>query len=121
MVLSSALAFKLNMHLRRACLAVNGGPLHSPADTAGSRVAVAALDSEGSPPVGASSMLNANAEENTIQQELLDALLLAIRALNRPRNFDTGIPNPANEARTLRSYDLLPLLEAVARRAGGQP
>ena len=56
-----------------------------------------------------------------MEQELLAALLLAIRALNRPANFDTGIPDPANPKRALRSYALIAQLEAVARKAGGQP
>jgi hypothetical protein len=67
-------------------------------------------------------MLNAiTAKEPTMEQELLAALLLAIRALNMPANFDTRIPDPDKPGRTLRSYALIPQLEAVARKAGGQP
>lgn len=66
-------------------------------------------------------MLNDTAKENTLEQELLEALLLAIRALNCPANFDTGIEDPSRSSRMLSSYSLLPLLEAVARKAGGQP
>jgi hypothetical protein len=61
------------------------------------------------------------AKELTMEQELLAALLLAIRALNMPANFDTGIADPGKPGHTLRSYALIPQLEAVARRAGGQP
>jgi hypothetical protein len=56
-----------------------------------------------------------------MEQGLLAALLLAIRALNMPANFDTGIADPGKPDRTLRSYKLIPQLETVARRAGGQP
>jgi hypothetical protein len=56
-----------------------------------------------------------------MEQELLAALLLAIRALNMPASFDTGIADPEKPGRTLRSYKLIPQLEAVARKAGGQP
>jgi hypothetical protein len=56
-----------------------------------------------------------------MEQELLAALLLAIKALNMPANFDTGIADPGRPGRTLRSYKLISQLEAIARRAGGQP
>jgi len=44
---------------------------------------------------------------------LREALALAIRALNQPPSFDTGIPNPHRPERTLFSYALIPLLEDV--------
>lgn len=52
-----------------------------------------------------------------METELLNALLLAIRALNATPDFDTGIPCPDNQKRTLRSYRLIPQLETVARQA----
>ena len=52
-----------------------------------------------------------------MELDLLNALLLAIRALNATPNFNTGIPCPDNQQRTLRSYDLIPALEASARKA----
>ena len=64
-------------------------------------------------------MLNATtAKEMTMEQQLLDALLLAIRALNQAPSFGTGIPDPAQPRRMLSSYELIPQLEAVARKAG---
>jgi hypothetical protein len=51
--------------------------------------------------------------------ELLEALRLAIRAMNATPNFDTRIPNPERTHRTLRSYELLPKLEAVVRKYEG--
>ena len=48
--------------------------------------------------------------------ELLQALKLAVSALNWPRNFDTHLPDPERPGRTLKSYDLLPKLEAVVRK-----
>ena len=51
-----------------------------------------------------------------METELLDALLLAIRALNATPDFNTGIPCPDNPERTLRSYRLIPQLESVARK-----
>jgi hypothetical protein len=50
---------------------------------------------------------------------IASALLLAIRALNMPANFDTGIADPEKPGPTLRSYKLILQLEAIARRAGG--
>jgi hypothetical protein len=50
-----------------------------------------------------------------------DGLRLAIRAMNRTPNFNTGIPDPKRSGRELRSYDLLPMLEALVRTAGKQP
>jgi hypothetical protein len=54
---------------------------------------------------------------------LLNALLLAIRALNATPDFNTGIPCPDNPQQTLRSYRLIPQLETVARnaKASSQP
>ena len=52
-----------------------------------------------------------------METELLNALLLAIRALNATPDFNTGIPCPDNPERTLRSYRLIPQLESVARKA----
>jgi hypothetical protein len=57
---------------------------------------------------------------------LLDALKLAIRAMNNVGSFDTGIPaaTAAEEGfrrtRTMSSYTLLPKLEAVVRKVEGQ-
>jgi hypothetical protein len=51
--------------------------------------------------------------------ELRQALQLAIRAMNATPNFDTRIPNPERKNRTLRSYELLPKLEAVVRKYEG--
>jgi hypothetical protein len=53
------------------------------------------------------------------RKELLDALLLAIRAMNATPSFNTRISDPENPKRTMKSYDLLPKLEAVARKYGG--
>jgi hypothetical protein len=53
------------------------------------------------------------------RSELLEALRLAIRAMNATPNFDTGISNPERKHRTLRSYELLPKLEAVVRKYEG--
>jgi hypothetical protein len=50
-----------------------------------------------------------------------DGLRLAIRAMNRIPNFNTAIPDPKRSGRELRSYDLLPMLEALVRTAGKQP
>ena len=66
-------------------------------------------------------MLNTTTSAPTIEQELLQALLLAIRAMNNARSFDTGILKSEGSSRTLSSYELLPKLEAVVRKAGGQP
>jgi hypothetical protein len=66
-------------------------------------------------------MMNATPKHETIEQELLNALLLAIRALNATPNFNTGITDPSNPKRAFRSYALIPQLEAVARKAGGHP
>ena len=52
-----------------------------------------------------------------METQLLNALLLAIRALNATPDFNTGIPCPDNPERTLRSYRLIPQLESVARKA----
>jgi hypothetical protein len=57
----------------------------------------------------------------TSQMTLLEALQLAIRAMNNTPSFNTGIPDPRNSKRSLSSYQLLPMLEAVVRNAGGQP
>lgn len=62
-------------------------------------------------------MKNETTTPRSTEQELLAALLLAIRALNRPVNFDTGIADPNNPNRTLSSYKLIPMLEHVARRS----
>jgi hypothetical protein len=48
--------------------------------------------------------------------ELLRALEKAITAMNNTPNFDTRIYDPAT-GRNLRSYQLIPELEAVARQA----
>jgi hypothetical protein len=53
--------------------------------------------------------------------ELLNALLLAIRALNATPDFNTGIPSPDNPQRILRSYRLIPQLETLARKAKASP
>jgi hypothetical protein len=60
-------------------------------------------------------------EPNVPPESLLEALQLAIRAMNNTPSFDTGIVNPARPNRTLRSYDLLPMLEAAVRAAEGRP
>jgi hypothetical protein len=52
-------------------------------------------------------------------RELLEALRLAIRAMNATPSFETGIPNPERKGRTLRSYELLPKLEAIVRKYEG--
>jgi hypothetical protein len=52
-----------------------------------------------------------------METELLNALLLAIRALNATPDFNTGIACPDDAQRTLRSYRLIPQLETVARKA----
>lgn len=52
-----------------------------------------------------------------METELLNALLLAIRALNATPDFNTGIQCPDYPERTLRSYRLIPQLETVARKA----
>ena len=57
--------------------------------------------------------------DNDPTSELLDALRLAIRAMNATPNFDTGIRNPERKHRTLRSYELLPKIEAVVRKHEG--
>lgn len=44
---------------------------------------------------------------------LRKALRLAIKAMNRTPNFDTGIPNPDRPERSLSSYALIPRLEEV--------
>lgn len=60
---------------------------------------------------------NHQQKENSLELDLLNALLLAIRALNATPDFNTGIPCPDDPQRTLRSYRLLPKLEAAARKA----
>jgi hypothetical protein len=57
--------------------------------------------------------------DNDPRSELREALRLAIRAMNATPSFDTGIPNPERKHRTLRSYELLPKLEAVVRKHEG--
>lgn len=52
-----------------------------------------------------------------METQLLNALLLAIRALNATPDFNTGIACPDDPERTLRSYRLIPQLESVARKA----
>jgi hypothetical protein len=52
-----------------------------------------------------------------MQDELLNALHRAIRALNATPNFNTGIPRADNSQRMLDSYALIPELEAIAVRA----
>jgi hypothetical protein len=52
-----------------------------------------------------------------MEPDLLNTLLLAIRALNATPDFNTGIPSPDDPQRTLRSYTLIPKLEAAARKA----
>jgi hypothetical protein len=56
-----------------------------------------------------------------MKPELLNALLLAIRALNAMPDFNTGIPCPDDREGTLRSYRLIPQLETVARKAKASP
>ena len=43
----------------------------------------------------------------------IQGLNLAIQALNEPTNFDTGIINPKNPKKTLKSYQLIMFLEKV--------
>ena len=71
-------------------------------------------------------MLNANTTENHTMEQVppitpVDALRLAIRAMNHVPNFRTGIADPKRPNRELRSYELLPMLEAILRKAGAQP
>ena len=71
-------------------------------------------------------MLNAKPTENHTSEQVppltpVDALRLAVRALNQVPNFRTGIPNPKRPGRDLRSYELLPMLEAILPDAGPQP
>ena len=56
-----------------------------------------------------------------METELLEAFLLAIRALNATPDFNTGIVCPDNPQHTLRSYRLIPQLETVARKAKASP
>lgn len=71
-------------------------------------------------------MLNAKPTENHTVEQVppttpVDALRLAVRALNQVPNFRTGIPDPKRPGRDLRSYELLPMLEAILRDPGPQP
>lgn len=52
-----------------------------------------------------------------MNKELLRALQTAIKAMNATPSFDTGLPDPDRPGRTMSSYQLLPKLEAIARRA----
>jgi hypothetical protein len=45
----------------------------------------------------------------------LDALNLAIQALNEAPNFNTWIVDPKNHGKTLPSYRLIPYLEKVVK------
>jgi hypothetical protein len=76
----------------------------------------AALCAEG---ISVTPRLEGNRQQRnySMETELLNALLLAIRALNATPDFNTGIPCPDNPERTLRSYRLIPQLETVARKA----
>lgn len=71
-------------------------------------------------------MLNANPTENHTLEQVppitpVEGLRLAIRAMNHVPNFRTGIPDPKRAGRQLRSYDLIPMLEAILLEAGAQP
>jgi hypothetical protein len=49
--------------------------------------------------------------------KLLEALGIAIKAMNNVPSFDTGLPDENRPGTTLSSYRLLPRLEAVVREA----
>ena len=48
--------------------------------------------------------------------DLIEALRLAIEALNAAPSFDTGIQNPKRPKESLSSYALIPQLTATLRR-----
>lgn len=52
----------------------------------------------------------------TKEMSAVEALRFAITALNTPSNFLTAIPNPNKPGKFLKSYELIPMLESVARR-----
>jgi hypothetical protein len=52
----------------------------------------------------------ANREPDLHNLSLREALILAITALNQPRNFNTTIANPDKPGKFLKSYELIPLL-----------
>lgn len=51
-----------------------------------------------------------------MEKELIEALKMAIQALNIPKNFNTWIQNPKGD-RPYSSYALIPVLEGVLKRA----
>jgi hypothetical protein len=44
-----------------------------------------------------------------------EALRLAIKALNQPRNFKTWIDHPTKPGKFLMSYELIPILEKALK------
>jgi hypothetical protein len=52
-----------------------------------------------------------------VAPKLLEALEIAITAMNNVPSFDTGLPDETRPGKTLSSYRLLPRLEAVVREA----
>ena len=80
----------------------------------------ASLDGCGYAPAHFGAMLNVKPTEHHTLEPVppltsVDALRLAIQAMNHVPNFRTGIPNPKRPGHDLRSYELLPMLEAVLR------